>query len=166
MSGAQQSECVVTKYVTAGICHTRCLAEAHSTWRFNLATAVWKGLLRFGLLSIPVKLYRAGQAEKISFRQLHKTTGARVRQQRSPDADHIVAASLVKDTVGNSARGEELNSASIPKLNGRAILDTAPLKSEDLIKGYEFEKGSYVRFSREELARVAPATAKEIELCE
>ncbi len=47
-----------------------------------MGTAVWKGLLRFGLLSIPVKLYRAAQAEKIRFRQVHKGTGARVRHRR------------------------------------------------------------------------------------
>lgn len=28
-----------------------------------MGTAVWKGLVRFGLISIPVKLYRAAKAE-------------------------------------------------------------------------------------------------------
>ena len=60
-------------------------------------TAVWKGLIRFGLLSMPVKLYRAAQAEKISFRQVHKATGARVRHRRCAElpgneAEQSVAA--------------------------------------------------------------------------
>jgi DNA end-binding protein Ku len=45
-----------------------------------VASTVWKGFLTFGLVSIPVKLYRAARPEKVSFRQLHARTGARVRQ--------------------------------------------------------------------------------------
>ena len=45
-----------------------------------MATSVWKGHLSFGLVSIPVKLYRAARAEKVGFRQVHEETGTRVRQ--------------------------------------------------------------------------------------
>ncbi len=45
-----------------------------------MATSVWKGHLTFGLVSIPVKLYRAARAEKVEFRQLHEASGTRVRQ--------------------------------------------------------------------------------------
>src|SRR5438445_776730 len=38
-----------------------------------MSTAVWKGHLTFGLVSIPIKLYRAARAEKVNFRQLHRT---------------------------------------------------------------------------------------------
>jgi non-homologous end joining protein Ku len=36
-----------------------------------VTATVWKGHLSFGLVSIPVRLYRAARAEKVSFRQLH-----------------------------------------------------------------------------------------------
>ena len=58
-----------------------------------MTPAVWKGLLRFGLLTIPVKLYRAAQAEKISFRQVHKQTGASVRHSLCTDSDRLDALS-------------------------------------------------------------------------
>jgi DNA end-binding protein Ku len=45
-----------------------------------MATPVWKGHLSFGLVSIPVKLYRAARADKVEFRQVHEATGSRVRQ--------------------------------------------------------------------------------------
>ena len=32
-----------------------------------MATSIWKGHLTFGLVSIPVKLYRAARAEKVGF---------------------------------------------------------------------------------------------------
>src|SRR5438128_11908744 len=37
-----------------------------------MAATVWKGQLTFGLVSIPVRLYRAARAEKVSFRQLYR----------------------------------------------------------------------------------------------
>ena len=40
-----------------------------------MANSVWKGHLTFGLVSIPVKLYRAARPEKLSFRQIHEPTG-------------------------------------------------------------------------------------------
>src|SRR5258707_6330087 len=45
-----------------------------------MASTVWKGHLTFGLVSFPVKLYSAARSESISFNQLHKTDGSRVRQ--------------------------------------------------------------------------------------
>src|SRR3954470_16618284 len=73
-----------------------------SARRFNMATAVWKGLLRFGLLALSVKLYRAAQAEKISFRQLQKTTGARVRHTLCADVVHADTAITSKDPPAES----------------------------------------------------------------
>src|SRR5665213_4593934 len=37
-----------------------------------MATTVWKGHLTFGLVSIPVRLFKAARAEKISFHRLRK----------------------------------------------------------------------------------------------
>jgi DNA end-binding protein Ku len=45
-----------------------------------MATSAWKGHLTFGLVSIPVKLYRAARADKVELRQVHQRTGTRVRQ--------------------------------------------------------------------------------------
>ena len=53
----------------------------------SMGIAMWKGLLRFGLISISVKLYQAAQAEKLSFWQLHKTSGARLRHKLCTDTD-------------------------------------------------------------------------------
>src|SRR3954453_10476796 len=92
-------------------CEATWATATDSARRFNMATAVWKGLLRFGLLTLSVKLYRAAQAEKISFRQLHKRTGARVRHMVCADGDHgdvvidareIPAEETVEETGANT----------------------------------------------------------------
>ena len=48
------------------------------------ARALWKGQLRLSLVSIPVELYSATRsAAKISFRQIHKPSGKRVRYEKT-----------------------------------------------------------------------------------
>jgi len=37
-----------------------------------MASTVWRGYVTFALISIPVRLYRAARAEKVTFRRLHR----------------------------------------------------------------------------------------------
>jgi DNA end-binding protein Ku len=46
-----------------------------------MASTVWKGFLTFGLISVPVKLFAAARREHVSFHQIHKPCGTRIRQQ-------------------------------------------------------------------------------------
>src|SRR3954454_19567702 len=105
-----------------------------SARRFNMATAVWKGLLRFRLLTLSVKLYRAAQAEKISFRQLQKTTGARVRHTLCADVVHVDAAIASTDTPAEkSVHNPGPNApSSMPAVIADAGMQRAALKREDL----------------------------------
>ncbi len=45
-----------------------------------MATTVWKGMLTFGLVSIPIRLYAAARTRHIQLHQLHKTCHTRVKQ--------------------------------------------------------------------------------------
>jgi len=45
-----------------------------------MASSVWKGQLTFGLVSMPVRLMSAARSESISFNQLHKSDGSRIKQ--------------------------------------------------------------------------------------
>lgn len=44
--------------------------------------SMWKGILSFGLVSVPVCLGKATETRDISFRQVHSTDGGRIRFQR------------------------------------------------------------------------------------
>ena len=53
--------------------------------------SIWNGVISFGMVSIPVKLYTATEDKDISFRQLHKECGARLKQLRwCPECDRAV----------------------------------------------------------------------------
>ena len=100
-----------------------------------MAVAVWKGRLRFGLLTLAVKLYRAAKAEKISFRQLQKTTGARVlRHTLSADVVHADAPiARAGIPAGKSVHNSRPNAPSaMLAANAQENTERAPVKREDL----------------------------------
>src|ERR1700721_2516079 len=46
-----------------------------------MAASVWKGSISFGLVSVPIKLFAAARYSHISFHEVHRECGTRVRQQ-------------------------------------------------------------------------------------
>jgi DNA end-binding protein Ku len=95
-----------------------------------MATAVWKGHLTFGLISIPIRLFSAARSEHISFNQLHKECHSRLRQPLfCPTCNRMVERS-------------------------------------EVVKGYEHEKDQYVLFTEEDLEKIAPASARTMEILE
>src|SRR3954469_6103474 len=135
-----------------------------------MATSVWKGHLSFGLVSIPVKLYRAARAEKVGFRQVHEGTGTRVRQALfrelgeplsgpvpvAPGQRHKPAQGPPKVSlrVGSSVVGF---SAQPPEVE---------VCRDELAKGYEYEPGRYVVLNRAEIESITPRTAQEMQILE
>ena len=113
-----------------------------------MGPAVWKGLLRFGLVSIPVKLYRVAHAEKVSFRQLQKTTGARVRHRLCTGSDPVppspAAAQLGASNEMVAAKDKANSRTPAVPLAVEAQTPTSGLSREDLTRGYEYEKHRYV----------------------
>jgi DNA end-binding protein Ku len=60
--------------------------------------AIWKGAISFGLVSIPVKLYTATEEKDVSFHQVHRTDGGRIRYKRvcSVDGEEVAYADIAK----------------------------------------------------------------------
>jgi DNA end-binding protein Ku len=129
-----------------------------------MGPAAWKGIVRFGLLSVPLKLYRAAQAEKISFRQVHAATGARVRHHlhaEAPSTDLLEQASGALHTTAGLARETEA-ATYIPERDASLTRpEPVPVSRRDLTKGYEYERDAFVCVSADELKRLRPLTARE-----
>jgi DNA end-binding protein Ku len=60
--------------------------------------AVWKGVVSFGLVTIPVKLYRATEMRDVSFHQVRASDGSRIRYQRiaAADGEEVAYADIAK----------------------------------------------------------------------
>lgn len=150
-----------------------------------MATTVWKGHLTFGLVSIPIKLYRAARAEKVSFRQLHASTGARVRQVLAADRDPkpewkpALKPALPPSFQAANRRSPEPEALVAPSremssLKPRlAVVNWEPapepleeISRSEIVKGYEYQRDQYVALTREELAAITPQTAREMQIVE
>jgi len=87
---------------------------------------VWKGVISFGLVSIPVRLFAATEEHGVSFRQVHVSDGGQIRYRRVCDIDGEEVP------YGDIARGYELadgqvvvltdaDFAELPLASSRAI---------------------------------------------
>src|SRR5664279_1495691 len=51
----------------------------------DVMRAMWKGAVSFGLVNVPVKMYTATTSHDLSFHQVHRTDGGRIRYKRVCD---------------------------------------------------------------------------------
>jgi DNA end-binding protein Ku len=126
--------------------------------------AVWTGALSFGLVSIPVALYPATQPKDVRF-HLFDRQGRRVRYRRF--ADDTPAAGLVEDEAGpgSPARPSADAPPSVPsrEREGEGVA-SAPLEYDELIRGYEVERGRYAMLEHEEVEQARVRRSSTIDL--
>lgn len=63
-----------------------------------MARAIWSGSISFGLVNIPVKLFTAVSRKNVSFNQIDRRTGSRVKQKRvsAVDGEEVPYEEIVK----------------------------------------------------------------------
>lgn len=59
--------------------------------------AIWTGIITFGMVSIPVKLYTATENKDISFNQLHRDCKSRIKEQKvCPTCDRKIESEEIE----------------------------------------------------------------------
>ena len=92
------------------------------------ARAYWQGQIRLALVSIPVQVFSATKsAARVSFNQIHKPTGKRIRYEK-------------------------------------VVPGVGAVDPDDIVKGYEVEKGKYVLITDEEIEDVKLEAKHTIDL--
>jgi DNA end-binding protein Ku len=90
--------------------------------------AYWSGNIRLSLVSIPIQVVPATKTgAKISFHQIHKPSGARIRYQK-------------------------------------VVPDIGPVDNDEIVKGYELEKGKYVLLEDKEIDKLKLEAKKTLDL--
>ena len=133
-----------------------------------MARAVWTGSLRFGLVTIPVRLYPATEPKDVRF-HLMDARGRRVRYRRFVSEEEPQAPTLETSEVpetepppSGGARGRE---SGRPESTGHdAGSDEEEIPFEDLMRGYETQDGRVVMLSRDEVESVRPQRSRTIEI--
>jgi DNA end-binding protein Ku len=111
--------------------------------------SIWKGAVSFGLVTIPVKLYSATEERDVSFHQVHRADGGRIRYKRVCQVcnEEVQYADIAKGW--ETAAGEVVvltdeDFADLPLSSSRAVevLQFVPLEQVDPIyfaKSYYLE---------------------------
>jgi DNA end-binding protein Ku len=93
--------------------------------------SIWKGAISFGLVSIPVKLYSATEERDITFRQVHRADGGRIRYQR------VCTTCGEEVSYADIAKGYEMSDGSIVVLTDEDF-DAVPITSNRMIDVVQF----------------------------
>ena len=99
--------------------------------------AVWKGVVSFGLVTVPVKAFSAVRDHDVHFHQIERKTGARVRNKkvseetgREVDADDIVMGFEIRKGEHVTFEADELD--ELRPASSRAIDVTDFVALEDI----------------------------------
>jgi DNA end-binding protein Ku len=102
--------------------------------------AIWKGAVSFGLVSIPVKLYTATEEKDVSFHQVHREDGGRIRYKRicQLDGEEVAYADIAKGfelPSGETVVLTDDDLADLPLTSSRVVdvLSFVPLEQVDPI---------------------------------
>jgi DNA end-binding protein Ku len=93
--------------------------------------SIWKGSVSFGLVSIGVKLYSATEERDVSFHQVRRGDGARIRYKRVAESDGEEVA------YSDIAKGYQLPSGEVVVLTDEDFADL-PLPSARVVDVLQF----------------------------
>jgi DNA end-binding protein Ku len=149
-----------------------------------VASTIWRGFITFGLVSVPVRLFRAARAERVSLKRLYRADGPASPRAHSEDEDTEEAPppSPVKGRKNlepaipvASPQSRFTAAADVPSSSPEPVL--APVRQvltrgeagdvvsgKQVVKGYEYEKNRYVALDPEELKSLETKTATEMQI--
>jgi DNA end-binding protein Ku len=113
-----------------------------------MATSLWTGSISFGLVAIPVRMYSASRSHEVSFNQLHRATGNRIRYRKVDEVtgDEVSQREIVKGYEVADGEYVTVDDSELAELRPAA---TKTLDIEDFVDLAEidpiyFEKTYYV----------------------
>jgi DNA end-binding protein Ku len=117
-----------------------------------MASTVWRGYVTFGLISIPVRLFRAARAERVSFRRLYREE----RKEAAPE----------EKTVRSIRPAEPPPQSILSRVEQASVRPgtEAVLPPGSVVKGYEYEQNRFVIVEPEELKSAAAKTSTQMEI--
>lgn len=117
--------------------------------------AIWKGSISFGLVSIGVKLYSATEEKDVSFHQVRRTDGSRIRYRRVAEADgeEVAYSDIAKGfqlPSGETVVLTDEDFADLPLPSTRAV-DVLQFVPVDQIDPIYFAKSYYLEPEKQAL---------------
>lgn len=113
-----------------------------------MARAIWKGIISFGLVSIPVKLYSATENHDLHFNQVHDKCKTRIKEMRwCPHCDKKVEYEEIQKgyeyTKGEYIVLDKEDFENLPLASRHSVAVQAFVKQEEIDPIY-FDKSYYL----------------------
>ncbi len=132
---------------------------------------VWKGNLTFGLVSVPVKLYRAARRERVRMHYVHRTP-AEVEEEPESQSEEPAAESMtasprrpyVPQNEPPPVEPEYPGPVTRVQQSLVAPGGDQPVRRGELLKGYEVARDQYVVFDPAELKGLRRKTSAAMEI--
>jgi DNA end-binding protein Ku len=135
-----------------------------------MATTVWKGQLGFGLVSVPVRLYRAARKERI---RLHYLAPSEPQNELAdswmPPGGSALPIQADREIDSSEHEGESQKvepAIPVSRINQTVERqnDRQPVSRNDLMRGYEVSPDRYVTFAQHELRALHLETSSEMNI--
>ena len=145
--------------------------------------AIWNGSISFGLVNIPVRLFNATSPKDVRFHQFDRETGRRVRHRRvvpvfegedvfaagappSREPDRVADAPEVPAETAPAVREVTRDEATYAPAWAPPPAQPRAVDYEDVVKGFEVDRGRYVTVTPEELRELQPERTHSIDIVE
>jgi DNA end-binding protein Ku len=137
-----------------------------------MPSIVWKGHLTFGLVSIPVKLFRAARKERVRLHYVHQpdlTEGPAIAPTSTSGPEPAKPEpplSPSEPASPNAEREATLPPGPVTRVRQSLVTtgDEQPISRADVLRGYEVEPEQYVVFDRDELRGLQRRTSPNMEI--
>src|SRR5215471_9914498 len=136
-----------------------------------MPSIVWKGHLTLGLVSIPVKLFRAARKERVRLHYVHRPAVAdrEAEEASEEDADQdntdFTTDAPIRSHVLSEPTSVE-HPAPISRVRQSLVSASGeqPLSREEVFRGYEIEPDRYVVLDQDELRGIRRRTSAMMEI--
>lgn len=141
-----------------------------------MASTIWRGYISFGLISIPVRLFRAARAERVPLRRMYRAEPPATAETQPREAFLREPESLLAKVASNRRSGSP-DQPAVTAFPAQAQPILSPVKQvsvrsgsdevlpeQAVVKGYEYEKGRFIALEQEDLKRAAPKTSTAMEI--
>src|SRR3954467_3209318 len=141
-----------------------------------MAAITWKGRIAFGMVSIPVRLYKAARRERIRFHHVYQPEAEAEEESNAPEPPPVEpprrGPRLVAPADPTPVEPEAPPVAPVPTMAmsmpapDEPAAAPEPVRKQDILKAYEIEKDRYVTFQPREIAALRPRTSSELGITE
>jgi len=144
-----------------------------------MASTIWRGFITFGVISIPVRLFKAARAERVSLRRLRREEPLPKLDEQSGEETESRRGSASRASPGATQQSQQ-RLTLVPK-NAATAAPLSPVLTpvkqasvssesdevvpvESVVKGYEYEKDRFVEIDADELKNAAAQTSTEMQI--